>query len=411
MSYPIKSYTEQLEIANSIHLVTKLNVCLIHNKEIILSLDNTYNYALFSENLFTNIQSIEKQKNIVTKRIKNEFLMEYLVTKIPYSSAVECFLIIGPFVCDIFSQSDLLTIVLENNLSFEDKNRLEQAYRSLHMLTNEEIHAIEFLLLNLLNNKEQIQPTYHTTNYKEPISYYESFIAPEKDIKSIEERYKEQYHLKKVIQKGDIEKAKQCSNKYNHFFLLFKNRVEGNYLRAAKNTAIVGNVSNRLAAEEAGVHPKYLDDISEKYAVQIEKTKTVDEIITLSKEMIVGYTRLVQTYTYHGYSPLIKKILNYIHLHLTENLSLDDLAKELEMNKTYLCKKFKDEIKMTISDYINSERIKEGKTMLTQSDISLSEIAYLLGYNDYSYFSKIFKKKTGLSPGAFITQHKNGYSI
>lgn len=99
-------------------------------------------------------------------------------------------------------------------------------------------------------------------------------------------------------------------------------------------------------------------------------------------------------------------MIRYIDTHYDRSLSLGDLAREMNLNPNYLSQVFKKETGKTFLKYVTDLRIEKAKTMLDSGSYSISEIASALGFNDYFYFLKTFKRVTGLTP----KQYKHGYT-
>ncbi len=96
---------------------------------------------------------------------------------------------------------------------------------------------------------------------------------------------------------------------------------------------------------------------------------------------------------------LAEKARVYIQKHYGDgNLSISEISRELYINQTYLRKMFKQEMGMTLSEFITKYRMHMAKQMILNTDYSLSQIAEMVGYNDVSYFSKCFKKYYNVSP-------------
>lgn len=91
-------------------------------------------------------------------------------------------------------------------------------------------------------------------------------------------------------------------------------------------------------------------------------------------------------------------IRRYIDLHFKEPLTLELLAQEGHMNKYYLSHAFKREYGVSPINYMISRRTEESKYLLAETDLSLSQIAQLLGFSSLSYFSQVFRKTQGVSP-------------
>ena len=100
-------------------------------------------------------------------------------------------------------------------------------------------------------------------------------------------------------------------------------------------------------------------------------------------------------------------VRRYIDLHFKEALTLDLLAEEAHMNKFYLSHAFKKEYGVSPINYMLSRRIEESKYLLAETDLSLSQIAQLLGFSSLSYFSQAFRKTQDISPIEFRQSTKN----
>lgn len=102
-------------------------------------------------------------------------------------------------------------------------------------------------------------------------------------------------------------------------------------------------------------------------------------------------------------------IKHYIDLHFKEALTLEQLSEEAHINKYYLSHAFKREYGISPINYMISRRIDESKYLLTETDLSLSQIAQLLGFSSLSYFSQVFRKVHGTSPLEFRQRSRNIY--
>lgn len=94
-------------------------------------------------------------------------------------------------------------------------------------------------------------------------------------------------------------------------------------------------------------------------------------------------------------------VKRYIDMHFKEPLTLAHLSEEAHMNKYYLSHAFKQEYGISPINYLISRRINESKYLLTETDLSMSQIAQLLGFSSLSYFSQSFRKTQGVSPMEF----------
>ena len=100
-------------------------------------------------------------------------------------------------------------------------------------------------------------------------------------------------------------------------------------------------------------------------------------------------------------------VKRYIDLHFKEPLTLEQLSEEAHMNKYYLSHAFKQEYGVSPINYMISRRIEESKYLLSETDLSMSQIAQLLGFSSLSYFSQVFRKSQDISPMEFRQNSKN----
>lgn len=97
----------------------------------------------------------------------------------------------------------------------------------------------------------------------------------------------------------------------------------------------------------------------------------------------------------------LKKALLFIRKSYAMQLTLDEMAKEAEMSPKYFCAVFKELTQQTPFEYLINYRIERAASKLAETDASVTDIAFSSGFNDLSYFIKIFKKKTGLTPAMY----------
>ncbi|QDH23681.1 helix-turn-helix domain-containing protein [Saccharibacillus brassicae] len=104
----------------------------------------------------------------------------------------------------------------------------------------------------------------------------------------------------------------------------------------------------------------------------------------------------------------MKKLLAYIDEHYAEPLSLTGLGRYFHFNPSYLSSYFATHNKEGFSEYLNKIRVSRAEELLREGEISISEISGRVGYSDPGYFTKVFKKQTGLSPSQYRRQHGAG---
>lgn len=96
-------------------------------------------------------------------------------------------------------------------------------------------------------------------------------------------------------------------------------------------------------------------------------------------------------------------LIQYIDAHYMDPITLDSIAKDLSVSKTKLCS-LASKRGTTVMSMINDKRMKAAKKLLSYNNYHISDISFLVGINDYNYFSKIFRKNYGISPREYRKQ-------
>jgi transcriptional regulator GlxA family with amidase domain len=100
----------------------------------------------------------------------------------------------------------------------------------------------------------------------------------------------------------------------------------------------------------------------------------------------------------------LEDTIDYFNENYASDISINEYAKNQHMSVCWFIRIFKNYINMTPMQYITSIRINKAKELLTCTDYSIKEIGMIIGYDNPLYFSRIFKKNTGLSPSQYRNQ-------
>ena len=100
-----------------------------------------------------------------------------------------------------------------------------------------------------------------------------------------------------------------------------------------------------------------------------------------------------------------QKVLPYIDDHLAEPFTVSDLADFVGLNPQYMMRTFKKVTGLSVLEYVTERKLKKAKELLLSTDISIEQISEKLGYFNYSYFFKLFKRAEGVSPGQYRKEY------
>ncbi len=214
------------------------------------------------------------------------------------------------------------------------------------------------------------------------------------------------------------------------------------------NAYVVGTANNGLTAKEEIAHFKpdvIFADIRMPGLSGLELLQTIPEVSPESKVVIIsGYAEFEyarEAIHHHAFDYLLKPIkeeelsrvmtaiinerngdpeedrvpvvsdrmidnvITDIRDHYMEDISLTSLSAKYNISMGHLSKMIKENLQVNFSDYIASLRIQRAKELLRDDSLSIQEISEIVGYNDYFYFTKVFKKVEGISPSKYRKEY------
>jgi len=147
------------------------------------------------------------------------------------------------------------------------------------------------------------------------------------------------------------------------------------------------------------------DDIKrlEQHALVTVQSKGIlsDEEVAAMLDRVMAGTDTLPAYT----SALVKRAVAYFHQHFHHPLSRQEIVKAIGVSERYFSQIFHQELGLTPWDYLTRYRIQQAKTLLLDSSDSITTVAQQVGYDDPSYFGRVFRKHVGLSPNAYRKEH------
>lgn len=224
-----------------------------------------------------------------------------------------------------------------------------------------------------------------------------SFTAEETEL------YKEFLNaFRNAIAKGDSMLAQETLMQFTQAFSF--NLFET--LNNCQNFLIYINTICHLKLFETDIHPSYILKLYDDFSQKILNLTDIKQTLSIAKNICHKYCLLVKNYSFSMYSRHIRTIINYIHLHLEEELSLQKLAKIVEKNSSALSSAFSKEVGMTVTQYIHQVRIEKALFYFNTTNMPISEVALAVGMHDFAYFSRLFHKQVGCSPREYCKNLK-----
>ncbi|MBK1812291.1 helix-turn-helix transcriptional regulator [Clostridium sp. YIM B02505] len=338
------------------------------------------------------------------------YMTNFISVKVCSNNVFLGSIVVGPYLIEEPNILMIENIIFENKLSISLKNTIKQYYLSLPLISTYKARIIAESLSYSALNIQFIKSHSITIEDKKydfqtdtdtPISRDALKKTTEKSIDSIEQIYKNENDLLHAVETGNVEKIEEMFEKSSITSRDLQDRVPNDPLRTGKNLAFVLNTLLRKASEKGGLPPMDIHSMSGKYAVQIEQTTTSNQLSELIMKMPSEYCKAVKKLSLKNFNYLTQKAIEYIRINLDGDLSLDAISNALDVSSTMLSRQFKKETKQNITEYINIQRINEAVYIMENQGISITDIAYMVGFNDLNYFTKVFKKLKGMTPSEY----------
>lgn len=99
--------------------------------------------------------------------------------------------------------------------------------------------------------------------------------------------------------------------------------------------------------------------------------------------------------------PLVSAIKQYLAQHITDTVRVEDICNEFDYSRSYLTKRFRSETGQGLAAYFIALKVEEAKRLIRESDLNFAQISERLSFDNPQYFSRVFKKHTGMTPTEF----------
>lgn len=323
--------------------------------------------------------------------------MAYFASPITMNDKVIGSLIGGPVLLINKDEYIYENILYKNDLSTDFANEFRELLGQLHTVSPSRLSNMSHLLYILsayISGADRSKLLMRETQLKQQQSintHIQELKRADSDMLYPIETEKE---LMSAITRGDRATSLSLLNEIlGYIFFKSGNDISLMRVRISEILALISR-----AAIDGGADPDFILSINYRYSNEIIRLNTIEDITYWLSGVITRFTDMVFQLVDIKYKDIIYRAIGYINLNYMNKMSLEGTAGSIGVSPSYFSKVFKSEMGCTFSYYLNELRVTKSKGLLLSLNAPLSEVSQMVGFEDQSYFTKIFKKFTGATP-------------
>lgn len=306
--------------------------------------------------------------------------------------------LVGPFLMDEPDSILMSDIAKRYCVSTGEALELYDELRQISIVSPSMVNHISkllyFLFSNLIDEGKQL------------LKYNNQKLLQQSRINEAIQRYKTvendtgtyPYELEKELmvkaRLGDSQDANALLNELLGYVFF----SEGNSLEIVKSRAVELCSLLSRSAIESGAPTDSILKLNNEFLKNIQQITTLESLCFQLQEIVETFSETMFHSIPSKNSEVIKKSVLYISQNFNRQITLDETARHVHLHPSYFSTLFKQSTGSSFKEYLNMVRIEESKRLLSNTDFSIIDIAVAVGFEDQSYFSKVFKKYTGITP-------------
>lgn len=199
----------------------------------------------------------------------------------------------------------------------------------------------------------------------------------------------------------------QNSGAINDFVALWQQREAADEVpldTVKMNVSLLISMMTRLIVKD-GFPSEHIFKRTESVITVIHSIDSLGALQLYERQVIDEYFKLFVLKHRKTENLIVNHIMNHLYVNLNRQVSLDEVSYVVGVSKSHCVKVFKETMHSTILQYHTMLKMERADFFLTSTDMTLTDIAFQLGYHDQSHFSRTFKRLRGMTPLSYKTKH------
>ncbi|MEL7608148.1 MAG: AraC family transcriptional regulator [Bacillota bacterium] len=332
--------------------------------------------------------------------------LTFFVSPIFDTRGVAAKITVGPFL--MVEREDYAAFELTEMVQL-DQLRREQAKKAIDdipYMTADKVEALSTMLFLAVGFINDVSGANRLLNINENYELQGQISMVLQQLKLDEETpiypFGLEQELLHCIETGDEKRSKELLNQLlGHLF--FSSGCEFDVIKSRIYELLV-LISRAAINGGADTQQSFL--LNQQYLQQIQAISNVDDLCFWLSAVMERFVAGTFEYRKVKHLDIIRKAVAYLQRNYAQKITLEDVAKYVFLSPAYFSKVFKEEMGETYNAYLQRLRIEKSKMLLPDRSLKLVQIAIQSGFEDQSYFTKIFKKVEGVSPMEYRKRNK-----
>jgi len=310
--------------------------------------------------------------------------------------------LMGPFLMESPDTSMMGAVASHYHMDMHDALTLYETATSISVLEPRMVNHLNHLLFHLLSNitkpeNEYLRISRGKNRQQSEISNVIRNYKSGQKIEMAPYPYEKEQLLVRKVRSGNLKEAKAVLNDLLGYVLL----TNAYSLTGAKARSMELCTILSRTVIEAGADENRIMELSTSFLVKLNEINDLDSLCFHLQELVESYINLLFPDEKKVESDVIQSAISYIQQNFRTELRLCDVASHVYLNPAYFSSLFKQAAGCSFKDYLTNLRIEEARSLLVKTNMSIVDIAMSCGFSSQSYFSRVFREKTGFSPKSF----------
>lgn len=310
-------------------------------------------------------------------------------------------LTVGPFL--MVTPQDFLTFEVDEQLKLEENARelVSRELENVPYISADKVSQMSTLLFMAVGFLNNVSDTNRMLERQGSIAMQGQITSYIQQIKAADTPVPypmdTERKLMQSLRHGDQAEANRLLNDLlGHIFLVSGGDTAQMKVRIFELLAVMCR-----AAIDAGADQEQTLQTNQRYYLELNQIRDFDQLCRWMTQVVRTVMGSIFNFDGIRHVNVIHQSIQYVSTHYSQRITLEELAGRVYLSPSYFGRIFKQETGESFTGYLNRIRIERSKELLVQPNIRLTDVAQLVGFEEQSYFCRVFKKLVGMTPGAY----------